>query len=42
MKAIEKLIEAFRGRIERGELSSYYDVDDEKETECIGICSSIA
>lgn len=34
-------LEAFRGRIERKELSKYYDTDD-KETECIGICSSIA
>ena len=33
---------AFRGRIERGELSSFYDNDDDKETECIGICSSVA
>ena len=40
----DETLEAFRGRIERGELSSYYDTDDEneKETECIGICSSIA
>jgi len=38
----DETLEAFRGRIERGELSSYYNTDDEKETECIGICSSIA
>jgi 3'-phosphoadenosine 5'-phosphosulfate sulfotransferase (PAPS reductase)/FAD synthetase len=38
----DETLEAFRGRVERGELSSYYDTDDEKETECIGICSSIA
>lgn len=35
-------LENFRGRIERGELSSYYDTDKEKETECIGVCLSIA
>jgi hypothetical protein len=28
----------FRKRIENGELSSYYDTDDKKEVECIGIC----
>lgn len=38
----DETLEAFRGRIERGELSSYYDTDEDKETECIGICSSIA
>lgn len=38
----DETLEDFRGRIERGELSSYYDTDDDKETECIGICSSIA
>ena len=37
----DETLEAFRGRIDRGELSSYYNTDDEKETECIGICSSI-
>ncbi len=37
----DESLEEFRGRIERGELSAYYDTDD-KETECIGICSSIA
>lgn len=37
----DESLEDFRGRIERGELSAYYDTDD-KETECIGICSSIA
>jgi 3'-phosphoadenosine 5'-phosphosulfate sulfotransferase (PAPS reductase)/FAD synthetase len=35
-------LENFRGRIERKELSAHYDTDDDKETECIGICSSIA
>lgn len=38
----DETLEVFRERIERGELSSYYDTDDEEETECIGICSSIA
>jgi 3'-phosphoadenosine 5'-phosphosulfate sulfotransferase (PAPS reductase)/FAD synthetase len=38
----DETLEAFRGRIERGELSRHYDTDDDKETECIGICSSIA
>lgn len=38
----DETLEAFRGRIERGELSAHYDIDDDKETECIGICSSIA
>lgn len=28
----------FRKRIEDGKLSSYYDTDDTKEEECIGIC----
>ena len=37
----DETLEQFRGRINRGELSSYYDTDD-KEIECIGICSSIA
>ncbi len=32
----------FRARIEEGRLSSYYDTEDkeDKETECIGICST--
>lgn len=34
-------LEEFRGRIERGELSAYYDTDVDTETECIGICSSM-
>jgi len=38
----DETLESFRGRIERGELSSYYDTDNQKETECIGICSSVA
>ena len=38
----DETLEAFRGRIERKELSSFYDTEDEKETECIGICSNIA
>ncbi|MBU0580231.1 MAG: hypothetical protein KKA19_03550, partial [Candidatus Margulisbacteria bacterium] len=38
----DETLEAFRGRIERGELSSYYNTDEDKEIECIGICSSIA
>ena len=38
----DETLEVFRGRIERGELSSYYDDDNDKETECIGICSSMS
>ena len=38
----DETLESFRWRIEHGELSSYYNTIDEKETECIGICSSIA
>jgi len=38
----DETLEQFRGRIERRELSSFYDDVDDKETECIGICSSIA
>lgn len=38
----DETLESFRGRIERGELSSYYDTDDDKETECIGICHTQA
>lgn len=39
----DETLEAFRGRIERKELSAHYDTDeDEKETECIGICSTVA
>ena len=38
----DETLESFRGRIERRELSSYYDTDEDKETECIGICSSLA
>jgi len=38
----DETLEGFRGRIEREELSSYYDTDDDKETECIGICSSFS
>lgn len=37
----DETLESFRERIERGELSAYYDTDEAKETECIGICSSI-
>ncbi len=36
----DETLEAFRGRIERNELSSYYDTG-EKETECIGVCMSM-
>jgi len=36
----DETLEEFRGRIERGELSSYYDNTKEVETECIGICST--
>jgi len=36
-------LEAFRGRIERNELSAHYAADDDpQETECIGICSHMA
>ena len=36
----DETLEAFRGRVERKELSSYYyDTEEDKETECIGICS---
>jgi len=38
----DETLEAFRRRIEMGDLSAHYDTDDEQETECIGICSSIA
>ena len=38
----DETLEDFRGRIERGELSAYYDTDTDKETECIGICSRTA
>lgn len=38
----DETLEEFRGRIERGELSAYYDTDEDKETECIGICSTTA
>lgn len=35
-------LEEFRGRINRGELSSYYDDDDPVEQECIGICNLLS
>jgi len=38
----DETLEDFRGRIERNELSAYYDTEEDKETECIGICSSVA
>jgi 3'-phosphoadenosine 5'-phosphosulfate sulfotransferase (PAPS reductase)/FAD synthetase len=40
----DETLKEFRGRIERKELSNYYYTDEveDKETECIGICSSIA
>lgn len=38
----DETLEDFRGRIDRKELSKHYDDYDDKETECIGICSSIA
>jgi 3'-phosphoadenosine 5'-phosphosulfate sulfotransferase (PAPS reductase)/FAD synthetase len=38
----DETLEEFRGRIVRGELSSFYDVDEEGETECIGVCSTLA
>ena len=37
----DETLESFRGRIERNELSSHYDPEDDKEVECIGICSRI-
>lgn len=37
----DETLEEFRGRIERGELSSYYDTEEDKETECIGVCQTI-
>lgn len=37
----DETLEAFRGRIERGELSGHYD-DDEQKTECIGVCPTLA
>lgn len=36
----DETLEEFRIRIESGSLSAYYDTDD-KETECIGVCSTI-
>jgi 3'-phosphoadenosine 5'-phosphosulfate sulfotransferase (PAPS reductase)/FAD synthetase len=39
----DETLEEFRGRIIRGELSHFYDSNSsEDETECIGICSTIA
>lgn len=38
----DETLEEFRGRIERKELSSHYDNKNEIETECIGICQSMA
>lgn len=35
----DETLEEFRGRIERKELSAFYDTAEERETECIGICS---
>jgi len=32
---------AFRGRIERGELSAYYNTKETKVEECVGICDSV-
>jgi 3'-phosphoadenosine 5'-phosphosulfate sulfotransferase (PAPS reductase)/FAD synthetase len=37
----DETLDEFQARIERNELSSFYD-DVETETECIGICESIA
>lgn len=36
----DETLREFRKRIESGQLSSYYDTVEEKETECIGICST--
>lgn len=38
----DETLQAFRGRIERGELSHFYDDVVEPEVECIGICATIA
>lgn len=38
----DETLKHFRERIERKELSSYYDTDEFKEVECIGICDSKA
>lgn len=38
----DETLEEFRMRIEEKRLSSYYDFDDNKESECIGICSTMA
>ncbi|KKW45651.1 MAG: hypothetical protein UY96_C0017G0052 [Parcubacteria group bacterium GW2011_GWB1_56_8] len=38
----DETLREFRGRVERGELSAHYDTEDDKETECIGVCSTIA
>ena len=36
----DETLEQFRHRIENKELSSYYEGDNDKEIECIGICDS--
>ena len=38
----DETLTAFRQRIERGELSTYYGTDEEVETECIGVCSTMS
>jgi 3'-phosphoadenosine 5'-phosphosulfate sulfotransferase (PAPS reductase)/FAD synthetase len=38
----DETLEAFRGRIERGNLSSYYYTNDDNEKECIGVCRSMS
>ena len=38
----DETLEEFRGRVERNELSKYYDTTEEIETECLGICSNIS
>lgn len=37
----DETLEAFWGRIDRGELSAHYGAGKDKETECIGICQSM-
>lgn len=37
----DETLENFRKRIENKELSSYYDTEEENNTECIGICSTM-
>jgi 3'-phosphoadenosine 5'-phosphosulfate sulfotransferase (PAPS reductase)/FAD synthetase len=38
----DETLERFRKRIEAGELSKFYDYGKDNETECIGLCSTMA